>query len=185
MTAPGVALYSVWMDITLIGDSKVREIRVIESGNPFVDLAARFSELTFDFERKHVQKKSKSILWGREEIGHMLLKAQENLPLGLKLLIKECYRPLSIQREFFDEYSAHMGTEFNADPLQTEYATFTRASNIHSQAKENRALLIDVMEKAGFINYPTEWWHWSYGDKYWAFMTGASHALYSSQEEIS
>jgi len=28
------------------------------------------------------------------------------------------------------------------------------------------------------VNYPTEWWHWSYGDRYWAFVTGAPHALY-------
>jgi D-alanyl-D-alanine dipeptidase len=25
---------------------------------------------------------------------------------------------------------------------------------------------------AGFVNYPPEWWHWSYGDKYWAFISG-------------
>jgi D-alanyl-D-alanine dipeptidase len=28
------------------------------------------------------------------------------------------------------------------------------------------------------VNYPTEWWHWSYGDRYWALMTGAPAALY-------
>ena len=31
---------------------------------------------------------------------------------------------------------------------------------------------------AGLVNYPTEWWHWSYGDRYWALMTGARAALY-------
>ena len=31
---------------------------------------------------------------------------------------------------------------------------------------------------AGLVNYPTEWWHWSYGDRYWALVTGAAHALY-------
>ncbi len=25
---------------------------------------------------------------------------------------------------------------------------------------------------------PTEWWHWSYGDRYWALVTGAPAALY-------
>jgi zinc D-Ala-D-Ala dipeptidase len=28
------------------------------------------------------------------------------------------------------------------------------------------------------VNYPTEWWHWSYGDRYWAVMTDAPAALY-------
>jgi len=34
------------------------------------------------------------------------------------------------------------------------------------------------MAAAGFVNYPSEWWHWSYGDRYWAFTTGPSHARY-------
>jgi D-alanyl-D-alanine dipeptidase len=28
------------------------------------------------------------------------------------------------------------------------------------------------------LSDPTEWWHWSYGDRYWALMTGAPAALY-------
>jgi D-alanyl-D-alanine dipeptidase len=34
------------------------------------------------------------------------------------------------------------------------------------------------MEGAGFVNYPTEWWHWSYGDRYWTFVVGAPQARY-------
>ena len=30
----------------------------------------------------------------------------------------------------------------------------------------------------GLVNYPTEWWHWSYGDRYWALISGADAALY-------
>ena len=26
-----------------------------------------------------------------------------------------------------------------------------------------------ALSTAGFVNYPTEYWHWSYGDRYWAF----------------
>ena len=35
-----------------------------------------------------------------------------------------------------------------------------------------------ALRGAGLVNYPTEWWHWSYGDRYWALLTGAGHALY-------
>ena len=35
-----------------------------------------------------------------------------------------------------------------------------------------------VLCGAGLVNYPTEWWHWSYGDRYWALMTGATAAVY-------
>jgi len=39
-------------------------------------------------------------------------------------------------------------------------------------------LLGRVLGGAGLVNYPTEWWHWSYGDRYWALMTGAPAALH-------
>jgi hypothetical protein len=36
-------------------------------------------------------------------------------------------------------------------------------------------------EKRGRSNYPQEWWHWSYGDRYWAFQTSAEVTLYGPQ----
>ena len=33
---------------------------------------------------------------------------------------------------------------------------------------------------AGLVNYPTEWWHWSFGDRYWALLTGAAAACYDA-----
>ena len=39
-----------------------------------------------------------------------------------------------------------------------------------------------VLGGAGLVNYPTEWWHWSYGDRYWALATGAPGALYGPVE---
>jgi D-alanyl-D-alanine dipeptidase len=56
--------------------------------------------------------------------------------------------------------------------------TYTYAPNISIEAKANRALMIDALTKSGFVNYPTEWWHWSYGDRYWAYHTGHSSAIY-------
>jgi zinc D-Ala-D-Ala dipeptidase len=35
-----------------------------------------------------------------------------------------------------------------------------------------------VLCREGLVNYPTEWWHYSYGDRYWALATGAAAALY-------
>jgi D-alanyl-D-alanine dipeptidase len=34
------------------------------------------------------------------------------------------------------------------------------------------------MTKAGFINYPKEYWHYSYGDVMWAELTGSTTAIY-------
>ena len=51
---------------------------------------------------------------------------------------------------------------------------------ISAEARANRRLLSDVLTGAGLVNYPTEWWHWSYGDRYWAFETGAASACYGT-----
>jgi D-alanyl-D-alanine dipeptidase len=37
------------------------------------------------------------------------------------------------------------------------------------EAKRNRATLREAMLGAGFTNYPSEYWHWSYGDQGWAY----------------
>ncbi len=47
----------------------------------------------------------------------------------------------------------------------------TYSENISKKAKDNRKILITVMENAGFVNYPYEWWHFSFGDRYWAYLS--------------
>lgn len=71
-----------------------------------------------------------------------------------------------------------LGTPIDATPEQSNGACFFDAVNISREARTNRALLADVLTASGLVNYPTEWWHWSYGDRYWALLTGAPAALY-------
>jgi D-alanyl-D-alanine dipeptidase len=71
-----------------------------------------------------------------------------------------------------------MGTAIDATPEQSQGACYFHATNIGAEARLNRDLLAGVLGDVGCINYPTEWWHWSFGDKYWALLTGASAALY-------
>lgn len=73
-----------------------------------------------------------------------------------------------------------MGTSLSASPEESDNGCFTSAENISDLAKENRRLLVDAMSKVGFVNYPTEWWHWSYGDRYWAHQVGNPFALFNS-----
>jgi D-alanyl-D-alanine dipeptidase len=74
-----------------------------------------------------------------------------------------------------------MGTEIDATPEDSDGACFFGAP-VDSVARRNRTLLADALSGAGLVNYPTEWWHWSYGDRYWALLTGADHALYGPVE---
>ena len=39
------------------------------------------------------------------------------------------------------------------------------------------------MLQAGFTNLPTEWWHFDYGNKFWAFYTG-NDAIYDCNFEL-
>ncbi|XVU28917.1 M15 family metallopeptidase [Actinoplanes sp. CA-054009] len=71
-----------------------------------------------------------------------------------------------------------LGTPIDATPEESGGACYFAADGIGPQARANRMLLSRVLGGAGLVNYPTEWWHWSYGDRYWALMTGAPAALH-------
>jgi D-alanyl-D-alanine dipeptidase len=52
------------------------------------------------------------------------------------------------------------------------------AKGLSPEANRNRAILREAMSGAGFTNYPSEYWHWSYGDQGWAYRGGHSEAIY-------
>jgi D-alanyl-D-alanine dipeptidase len=74
-----------------------------------------------------------------------------------------------------------LGTPIDATPEASGGACFTDAV-VGPAAQEERRLLRMAMAGAGFINYPTEWWHWSHGDRYWAWAVRAPAALYGPIE---
>ncbi len=71
-----------------------------------------------------------------------------------------------------------MGTPVDATPERSNGACYFDAPGISRTARRHRTVLARAMRGAGFVNYPTEWWHWSYGDRYWALVTGAPAARY-------
>ncbi|WP_394618275.1 M15 family metallopeptidase [Lentzea sp. JNUCC 0626] len=74
-----------------------------------------------------------------------------------------------------------MGTAVDATPEESDGRCFF-AAEVDDEARHNRTVLAAALGDAGLVNYPTEWWHWSYGDRYWALLTGADHALYGPVE---
>ncbi len=42
-------------------------------------------------------------------------------------------------------------------------------------AKTGR-LLATALAAAGLVDYPARWWHWSYGDRFWAWAARSPHA---------
>ncbi|GAA0411307.1 D-alanyl-D-alanine dipeptidase [Acrocarpospora corrugata] len=68
-----------------------------------------------------------------------------------------------------------LGTEVNDTDTESCH---TASDAISAEAAEHRRILGASLTAVDLINYPTEWWHWSYGDRYWACVTGASAARY-------
>ena len=67
----------------------------------------------------------------------------------------------------FDDTEEHSHTHY--------YDNHGRGNEV---AHENRMTLKRIMEGAGFSNYPSEWWHYDYGNRGWAERTGAEFAFY-------
>lgn len=61
----------------------------------------------------------------------------------------------------------NMGTSFDEFTEQTKTAYFE--SKDDNVVRDNRRLLYTAMTRAGFTNLPSEWWHFDYGDWFWAY----------------
>lgn len=72
-----------------------------------------------------------------------------------------------------------LGTGFDA------FVPEAAAASLEAQGpdleRDLRRLLARAMTRAGFVQHPQEWWHWEFGTRYWAAVTGQpvrfGHAL--------
>lgn len=80
----------------------------------------------------------------------------------------------------FDGRELDMGT-----PVDTSSdLANTWNPEISDSARANRKLLFDVLTAEGFVNLASEWWHYSYGDQYWAAFNVLPHAIYGSIQSL-
>lgn len=210
-------------EVALLSDPQVVRIPVEECGEPLIDMrsidALRLDPRLADTDGHYARL--------RIGVADRLVGAQTLLPPGVRFLIVEGYRPVSLQTRYFDAHRERlrrrqpdrdeewvhrqasryisppqiaphvagaavdltlctldgvelwMGTEVNDTDTD---ACHTGHQRIESDARRNRDLLGYALEGTGLVNYPTEWWHWSYGDRYWAHATGASAARYGAVE---
>lgn len=72
----------------------------------------------------------------------------------------------------------NMGAAYSASvaAIRTSYP-------VERFAEANRKLLLKIMKKQGFVNYPNEWWHFCYGDKMWAAYKNRKKCLYGMANE--
>ena len=55
--------------------------------------------------------------------------------------------------------SSKLNYQENSKPFQPKLSNYLQ---------KNREIMFKVLKKVGFFNNPKEFWHWSYGDIYWA-----------------
>lgn len=77
-----------------------------------------------------------------------------------------------------------MGTSFDEFTKKAQTVFFERSDKdltaTEIRYRENRRLLYSIMTEVGFTNYPEEWWHFDYGNQFWASISGAKNAIYSN-----
>ena len=56
------------------------------------------------------------------------------------------------------------------------------APALSESARQTRAVLSAALCTAGLTNYPSEYWHWSYGDQGWAYRGNHAQAVYGAVE---
>ncbi len=61
-------------------------------------------------------------------------------------------------------------------------AFISDVQGLSEEAARNRAILRESMAGTGLTNYPSEYWHWSYGDQGWAYRGGHPAAIFGAIE---
>ena len=78
-----------------------------------------------------------------------------------------------------------LGCCYDEDEYHSAGRCLSFATDLSPSATRHRHYLFAALQAQGFVNYPFEWWHWSYGDKYWAALHGAPHACYDAVSVVS
>lgn len=73
-----------------------------------------------------------------------------------------------------------MGTAID---VMDDARIFPFHAELSADQLDNRCLLYGIMIAAGFVGFPGEWWHFSYGDKEWALRGGHPKAIFTPIDE--
>lgn len=178
-----VALYLCFISVSF-AQSDLVELKKLDTT---IILDIRYAT-TNNFTGKQVYDEARFFL--RSEAAKKILEVQKELKgLGLSLKIFDGYRPLSVQKKFWEimpderyvadpkkgsRHNRGMAVDLtlvdksgNEIPMPTPFDDFTEKASrnymdLPAQVIINRKFLEDIMVKYGFIGMPTEWWHFDY-----------------------
>jgi D-alanyl-D-alanine dipeptidase len=83
-------------------------------------------------------------------------------------IVDENHRELAMGTEF-DDFTEKAHTAY--------YENSSHSGDLLEQIRSNRRLLYNIMTGVGFTNLPSEWWHYDYGDRFWAYFNNTA-AIY-------
>ena len=66
----------------------------------------------------------------------------------------------------------------NSSQLSYQENAKSFQSKLPAYMQKNRQVMFEALQKVGLSNYPKEYWHWSYGDTWWAKRNKKKVAIY-------
>jgi zinc D-Ala-D-Ala dipeptidase len=224
-------------EIIKIADPRIKAVAIQESHEPLIDLTDAAINPTDSKIR--LMPDQQNVHAGFYHAPHSecfkmragLFKALKtminHLPDDVGLYVYEAYRPMSIQKQYFDKVfneTKERNPTLKDEEIFQQTATMvspvvdnvpphctggaiditlinlktnepldmgkfgvlfgkndvseTHSDKITDVQKKNRGMLLQAAEKAGLVNYPMEWWHYSLGDRYASYMLGKKYAIY-------
>lgn len=138
------------------------------------------------FEQERARVVLKNPLFDREEIHErvsLLVSPVEDLN-GNARIPPHC-TGAAIDLEIIDTFGRviDFGMEIHEWPSTDLAICSPNCSTLSLQAFSNRRLLYELLTDEGFVQFHSEWWHFSYGDQYWANKTNRSIAIYGGYSE--
>jgi zinc D-Ala-D-Ala dipeptidase len=169
---------------------------VASAKQPWVDVASLIPDLVLDlrystprnFLGHAVYPKNARCLLRPEAADKLEAAARLLREGGFRILVYDCYRPLSVQKEMWKlfphrGYVANpryggqhnrgtavdvglAGTDGFSVEMPTDFDTFTKAAHQayaggSEISRRHRAILREAMERAGFEPIRMEWWHYA------------------------
>jgi D-alanyl-D-alanine dipeptidase len=158
------------LDFVPLSDPRIQAIPVRDNGEPLIDVRTE-GPLRADpgLTRAHAMLRSGVV--------DRLVAAQSLLPRPIRLLVIDGCRPDVVPHSTGGSVDLTL-----SDVDGEELAMGGGATTENVRAVENRRLLDVTLTAVGLVNYPPAWWHWSHGDRYWAFTTGGLIARYGPDQ---
>jgi D-ala-D-ala dipeptidase len=200
VSLPGFLMFSAWRRGRVgLNNPQVLNVVVDDMREPLVNFSNRFPQ----FFSEEVLGAGFENMLGRREIGDLLVQAQTNLGTSFRLRLVKCYDTsrlhpvdaLTCQNEIMSHNSGaaiditlvdQQGNSLDMGSFgwQSKDASGEtdrlESGGVSIAVQRNRNLMARVLTEAGFVNNPSQWWHWSFGDQFWAYLKNNRNAIFGA-----